>query len=357
MRKILLTIGLVILILFLGKVGYEVYKSVGSHFLIGEGQAVLPQGLTRKYPATIKSVMISTPGAEKRTLEEHSKDMKEMGINTIQFILMVKKGNDGHFYPAIGPLPGQSQLNYYKNLIAGAKKQGFAVWVAYSFGASGMNYPLDLTFDSKEEWEKGLTEGAVELAQVFENYQVEYYSPLVEPDLILANNNFTGTSLNEELAKLADTVHPQVKQVFKGKIIAKVTEARTITPQPPTERPDFEGMWIAEGRGADILGLDSLPPFQGLDSYRQMIREQFMPASKVSAKLAIPWLIAEYAQGETGVTGVGSSWEPRALKAVFDEFLNSQSKPIGFSFNFWDFVKGEKNKAVKEAFKEFYTKF
>lgn len=216
------------------------------------------------------------------------------------------------------------------------------------------NYPLDLTFDSKEEWEKGLAEGAVELAQVFEDYQVEYYSPLVEPDLILVNNGIIGTALNEELAKLADTVHPQVRKVFKGKIIAKVTEARTITPQPAREQPDFEGMWTAEGRSADILGLDSLPPFQGLDSYKQMIREQFVPASKVSAKLAIPWLIAEYAQGESGVTGVGSSWNTQALKEVFDEFLSSQPKPIGFSFNFWDFVEGEKNKAVKETFKEFY---
>lgn len=342
--------------MFLGKVGYEVYKSVGSRFLVGERQAVSPQGLTRKYPQTIKSVLISTPGSEKRVLQEHGKDMKEMGINTIQIIVMAKKGNDGHFYPQIGPLPGSLQLNYYKNLIAEAKKQGFAVWVSPGFPASGMNYPNDLTFSSKEEWEKGLVDGVVELAQVFEDYQVEYYSPLVEPDLILVNNGITGMALNEELVKLADAVHPQVKKVFKGKIIVKVTEART-TPQPLREPPDFEGMWTAEGRGAAILGLDSLPPFQGLDSYRQMIREQFIPASKVSAKLAIPWLVAEYAQGESGVIGVGSSWNTQALKEVFDKFLNSQPKPIGFSFNFWDFVEGEKNKAVKETFKEFYSKF
>lgn len=357
MKKVLLVIGLGILLLFLGKVGYEVYKNVGSRFLIGEREAVSSQGLTRNYPTTIKSVMISTPGVEKRTLEEHGKDMKEMGINTVQFIMLIKKAADGHFYPAIGPLPGSLQLNYYKNLIVEAKKQGFAVWVSPGFPASGMNYPLNLRFDSKEEWEKGLVEGTVELAQVFEDYQVEYYSPLVEPDLILVNNNFTGTALNEELARLADTVYPQVRKVFKGKIIAKVTEARTVTPQPSKKQPDFEGMWTAEGKGADILGLDSLPPFQGLDSYKQMIREQFIPASKVSANLAIPWMIAEYAQGMSGVTGEGSSWNTQALKEVFDQFLASQPKPIGFSFNFWDFVEGEKNKTVKETFREFYLKF
>lgn len=140
MKKVLLLIGLGIFLLFLGKVGYEVYKSVGSRLLIGERQAISPQGLTRKYPSTIKSVMISTPGVEKRTLKEHGKDMKEMGINTVQFMLMAKKGNDGHFYPQIGPLPGSLQLNYYKNLIVEAKKQGFAVWVSPGFPAAGMNY-------------------------------------------------------------------------------------------------------------------------------------------------------------------------------------------------------------------------
>lgn len=355
MKKILIIVGLTILALFLGKAGYEIYKNVGSHFLIGDWQAISSKGLTRNYHQTIKGVVISTPGAEKRTLEEHSRDMKEMGINTIQFILMAKKGNDGHYYPAFGPLPGKWQLNYYKNLIAEAKRQGFAVWVNYGYSAPGMNYPLDLTFNSKEEWEKGLVESTVELGKVFEDYQVEYFSPLVEPDLVLANNSFTGASLNKELAKLAEIIHPQVKKVFKGKIIVKVSEARTRSPVP--QNPDFEGMWTAEAGGADILGLDVLPPFQGLEQYKQMIQEQFAPAEKVSAQLNIPWMVAEYAQGESGVTGIGSSWNTQALQIVFNEFFKSQPKPVGFSFNFWDFVEGEKNATVYQAFKEFYSKF
>lgn len=356
MKKILLGIGVLLFLLLFGKFAYEVYKNVGSRFLFGALRAVSGAGLARQYPKTIKGVLVSTPGIEKQVLRQHAEDMKEMGINTVQIILGTKKDADGHFYPSMGVMPRKYRLNYYKNLIAGAKGRGFAVWVAYANAASGMRYPHDLTFESKEEWEKELRDGAIEIAKILEDYHVEYYSPLVEPDLVLVNNGVTGDALKENLTRLAEQIHPQVKRVFNGRIIAKVTEARVPAPQPFTQHPDFEEIWAAEATGADILGLDVLPPFQGVDRYRQMIKEQFVPASKVSAKRNIPWLVAEYAQGEGGVTGIGQSWDTQALQIVFEEFLSSRPRPIGLSFNFWNFVEGEKNRRVKEAFREFFTK-
>lgn len=213
--------------------------------------------------------------------------------------------------------------------------------------------PRQFTFTDRGKWEKDAVESAIEFAKVFEEHQVEYYSPIVELDLVLNKNNLDGEMLNSALENLAEAIHPQARSIFKGKIIAKATENRTFASSKQSEEA-----WVNEAQGADFIALDFGDPANvpNMD-YRQTLRTRLAGLVGAARRLDIPWGMGEYWQGEVQTeTQALLPWDSQGVAIALDEIGRTQPKLFGFTFDFWQHVEGEENKKVYELFKEFFSK-
>ena len=137
----------------------------------------------------------------------------------------------------------------------------------------------------------------IELAKIAEEENAEVFSPMNEPDYKL------GTEMSSSWGQ---QILPEIKKVFKGKVLWKGALSDKLTDQ---KNIDFKGY--------DIIGF-TIFPFGDFDNYDQEVLDVINKIGIWAKEDVIKEIwISEF--GNYKYTGIPKEKEPRSLEIVFEE--------------------------------------
>jgi len=211
----------------------------------------IPEGNTVSYP---KGVWLPVPTDAFLSVYFDTEQLKEDGINTI----------------SLGPLAMNRIVSvitkpFYASLVKKAHKEGFAVHIApLSWGPGFDTTSGDTTLENL------LTSEAIYWAEFSEQYNIEYFSPQNEHDVVL------GPELGAEWAQ---EVLPLVRAEYNGEIILKMGHINapdgeigeyTIFMEsfviPEEGVVDYWEITFSDATGYDYIMIDFFPPDELTDN-------------------------------------------------------------------------------------------
>ena len=261
--------------------------------------------------------------------------LESLGINTVSVVASfnVLEGGE-HEFPFT--------IAFIETEIARYKKLGFAVFLS----GNSRGAPSDVNPEQAlENYLLSCKRAAVELAEVAERYNVEYFSPNNEFEGSLADEAFPsrfrsynppetpfeptdpGTDMRVEAASgWFNDILPDLKHVFSGKIIAKVGEAH------PAYR--------VEGYDYIAFTIDHHNLTQA--DFRRLIRKQYKDIAASAAMSGVSWMVGEayFHYGDEGLDLDASTksflkdMQQHYFDISLDEYLNFDhaSRPSGYIF-------------------------
>jgi len=242
-----------------------------------------------KYPAFMSA--IQEYGSTTNTVDilYFADDLKDMGVNTY-FIApsymqqySKTKGEFELFYSGYKDLNLLSQDEARRALahtILMAKEQGMAVilFPDYVELEDGGMARLGIADDLEDHLEKI----ALDLAQVAEDYQVEYFIPSNQIEMLLVTNGYSVEETVRRTNAFYARVVPKIREIYKGKILYKMGGFN--------KWRNYENISL---EGADLFGFTGCyandPDFISRD-----IKEAARMADKLSARYGIPWMNVEF---------------------------------------------------------------
>lgn len=232
----------------------------------------LPTTFSRNYPVIIKGNWEPSTNEMTQILNSEVEDLKELGVNTVSIVLEYNLNKDGSYYLEDGEEIYISQLKK-------AKKAGFAVLVSPNFvGASGHNYAEEGIDINLEKHLQNSEEVALKWAKIAEEYQTEYFAPQNEFNGPI-RGNFAEKGAEE--ARITSAWHkemlPKLKQVFTGKLMAKLDEPREGI---DVTGYDYVGQTISHGNG-------------NLKNVRNHLITEYKVLKEIGEKSKARWLVSE----------------------------------------------------------------
>lgn len=239
------------------------------------GDLTSTASLTRHYPNFVKCAAISAP--ELRQLTNLIDELKSLGHNTI----CIGKNVD-RFIPALMDKRTSDQIKSQTlSAISTFKKAGFAISLDIDTG--GPMAEKEYTKLPLEQFVQIVEEDTLEWAALAEEYQVEYFTPAGE--MKSKFHNLLAHYLEPERKRRKiekanewySQILPKVRQVFKGKVVAR-----------------FGGYDTGYGvEGYDAVAYTSGHSFiTDLDLFRQEIRKIYANSLKQAAGKA--WWVTTY---------------------------------------------------------------
>ena len=308
-------------------------------------------GLARNYPGTVKGVHESSPNYSNRLIRKRLPELGDVGVNTFCVLPHYFYENDEPVLRAVltstsmGPekpvhLMGEKAERAYIDEIVKAKKAGFAVHIMpIYFGHVAEAVPDPDAFD------EFALQQARKWAQVAEEYQVEYFSPIGEYEKMKDAQGLSGAALVERVNSWNQKVLAEVRPIFKGKIVLKVSPV------------GLGNHSVQSASGYDIFGIAFSLPVREMprEWLRESIQECFSDAQIVAERADVEWMV-----GEFGVQIEGRSEEQRVklFRLVFEEYeraLNEEEKPVGFTFVGWEMPNGKiRDTEIAPFLKQFF---
>ncbi len=170
-----------------------------------ETQSPSPQSYTRKDLIKFKGLW-APPGED---LLDSEKEIKELGVN----IIPVEVGyciRNGEFKQiSFGPPIYDPEKEVIKK-IESAHRSGFAVFLEINT----MIPECEIEISDKDYFIENFVQESKKWAEIAEKYQVELFSPLNEPNLVLGERGL----------EWAQKVLPSVKEVYKGDVVLKIAD-------------------------------------------------------------------------------------------------------------------------------------
>lgn len=300
--------------------------------------------LKRDYPTIIKVLnegpnIYSRSGEASIIKDEELEEIKSIGFNTIQVLLIGKKEN------------GKLVFNDFNNSvllndIAAIKKRGLAVWVALDIAGGPASQKTEL--GDYSDFKSSFLDFTKKSAELMEKYKVEYFTPNNEPDKpFKEQKNWSATEINSNLADFFPATNAAAREKFKGKLINKITKTQNHAKE----------VLEASFKNVDIVGVDVGPPMDGkmsLANYKQAFGEYQFFASLAKEK-GLPWMNAEYWQGDFGqYSAFAKANEVKYAKISFDAYLKTAPKGVGYTWNDFTTFSLPQGEEMKKALAEFF---
>ncbi len=184
-----------------------------------------PAGLLRQYPDFVKCSWVSPP--ELPNVVENINELKRLGLNSVCIIQGVRK-----FDPSTTDELWESMKLTTLSSIATLKRAGFAIVIFLDAGG-GPQAEKEYTKLTMQQFLDVVEEEALAWAKLAEEYQAEYFAPANELPSKLHNLLAEYSELERQRKKIekANEWHkyilPKVREVFKGKVIAKLGDYST----------------------------------------------------------------------------------------------------------------------------------
>ncbi len=245
-------------------------------------------GAKRNYPKFIKATQ--TYGTLPNLVEVlyFSDTLKYLGVNT-QFVhanYWFKKGEFEFWYQDFKNARLLNQDESKRALVYNimlAKKQGLAVILFPDYfelengGMARLNISNDL--------EKRLEIIALEIAQIAEEYNVEYLVPVNQIEMLFESNGYDIKEAQQRTNAFYASVVPKIRKIYTGKIMYKMGGFQRWS--------NYDGISL---KGADIFGFTGCYDHNRDDVDRVVmdIKESATQANKLSTKYGVPWFNAEF---------------------------------------------------------------
>jgi hypothetical protein len=242
----------------------------------------------KNYPRFIKAIQTYNTLLNLVEVLYFSDVLKDLGINT-QFIhanywLKGKEFKLWYFdYDKPRDLNQDQAKRALVHNILLAKQQGLAVILFpdyYQLENGGMK-KLNISDDLEERLETI----ALELAEIAEEYNVEYLVPSNQIEMILESNDYSIEEAQKRTNAFYASIVPKIRQIYSGKIMYKMGGFG--------DWSNYEGISL---EGADIFGFTGCynRNTHNLWFITHDIKEATAQASKMSQKYNIPWFSAEF---------------------------------------------------------------
>ncbi len=312
--------------------------------------------LSRRYPETIKAVF--TPGPVPNTVEllYFNDELANIGVNTYWVIgeYRINDNTASQFMPGFeqsgmpSVLSQEDAKKMLKWRILLAKKAGFATILIpdypSAFNIGKQNY--DIT-KIKPEIERV----ALELAEIAEEYQTEYFSPVNEYERMLMSNGYTLDETVKLEKEFYDEITPKIRQVYRGKIIYKTGNVG--------EWSNFPKLSM---KGADLFGVGNAYTGGAEMTTKNMI-EKAKAADLVSERDGVPWLESEFLvyRPIDQQNWMGRIESTYPMEKTYHEgtsaFEQTEQRAVGFTFMSWTGVGRIRGTAAGDVIKDFYGRW
>jgi len=290
--------------------------------------------LTQKYPEYIKGIF--DPGHEANTLnlKYFSDELIDLGVNTY-FVIGEYQINNNQaelFTPNIPKKGKPSKLSdeegkmVLADRILMAKEKDFSVILvpdypdAFSVGRE--NYDI-----SKINPE--LKRVALEMAELAQEYKVEYLAPVNEYEHLLYSNGYSLDEIKEYFNNFYNNLIPEIREIYDGRIIIK---CGNLGKWENFSRLSFEK--------ADMFGVGNAYAAQK-GEVAEDIKEMCQASDEISARDNLPWFISEFLvfnpEGQKEMFGKVQSTitTDEAYQEGTQSFLKYGQKASGFTFMGW----------------------
>ena len=249
-----------------------------------------PGELTRSYPAVIRGLW--EPGAWDQLAtfvgnQSGVDRLKSLGINTVSVLASFDVLDNGEYRFQSG------RLEMVKEEIVRYKQLGFAVLLS----GNGYGVPKDADPQARlDNYLQSCRAAAIELAELAEEYQVEYFSPANEFEGSFAQDSFPaflqspnppetafdppdpGTDARVELASdWFRDVLPALRPLFSGRLLAKIGGAHS-------------GYRV---NGYDYLGFTIDHHYLDQTDFRRLIKLQYGEIAEAASASNVPWMVGE----------------------------------------------------------------
>lgn len=156
------------------------------------------------------------PGQLSQNVEDGTDKMKEWGVNIVSIRPFYCVHNDGSIELSLGhPVPPFMDLEQeFIGQIRAAHNAGIAVMLEPNTMIPGHDCQ-SLEISNKDQFIESFVEESVRWAEIAEQEQVELFSPLNEPDILLGE---------EKAFEWAHIVLPKLKEVYSGDIVLKLAD-------------------------------------------------------------------------------------------------------------------------------------
>ena len=301
-------------------------------------------GIARNYPRTVKGVWEPDASIGNRLIRKRLPELKDLGVNTFHVLPHYDYINDELVLISVRigstSLTGEKAEREYIDRVVKAKNAGFAVSIMPSYFDHEAKAIPDL-----EAFDEFALHQARKWAQIAEEYQVEYFSPISEYEKHMSAQGLSQDALVERVNSWNREVLAAVNTVFTGKIILKVSQLGL-------------GSYSAQSAsGYDIfaIALGMVGGELRLGEFRMSVHRGFNEAQEVAERDDVEWMVGEFFLH----TGVRSEEEcVEIFRLVFEAYkkaLDDERKPVGFTFFGWEMPVGKiRDTEIVPSLKQFF---
>lgn len=242
--------------------------------------------LKRVYPPFMNAVMEYGTDVYTANLLYFGDELQELGLNTIVLLpgYHVKNGQLQFFYSNTSGSPMLLSASEAKRAIAHsiimAKQLGFTVILIPDYpdleqgGFSQLKNP--------DQFEAELERVILELAEIAEEYGVEYLAPSNAMEMLMVENNYQRDEIYRRTNAYNARVTPKLRKIYSGKIFYKMGGLG--------DWPSYKNISL---EGADLFGFTGCyyhePWFIADD-----IKQAAQVADAMSARDGVPWMNIEF---------------------------------------------------------------
>ena len=270
----------------------------------------------RVYPRFIKATQTYGPFSNLVEVLYFSDVLKDLGINT-QFVHAFYWYRGGEFklwYDQFDKPKTLSQDEARRALVYNillAKQQGLAVILFPDYFQLEDGGMAELGID--DDLETHLEGIALDLAEIAERYDVEYFVPVNQIEMILDSNGFETAEAQARTNAFYTNVVPKVRQVYSGKIMYKMGGFG--------DWGNYDQISLA---GADIFGFTGCynSNRDSLERVTQDIKESSVQANRLSQQYGIPWINAEFVASDENLESTSSNDQP-VTPASLEEYYRT----------------------------------
>jgi len=241
-------------------------------------------------------------------------ELKSLNINCIRICPLYDPMPDGSFRLV-------ESEDFYRNLIRKAHSSGWAVFLEPNAIGPGFQSLDSRYFDD-------LLDIAIQWAKIAEEEKVEFYSPLNEPDVVLAGltNEWIGKS-------------KEVRPLFSGYLVIKFAD---LGPED-----------IGDIKGYDYVAFDVMWGDANYDELREHLKFAVEKGESLRDKYSLKGVIF----GELGAekSMVDEETQTKIFETILDE---TWGKVDGYCFLGWSDLEFSfrNNEGAKEVIREWYSK-
>ncbi len=299
--------------------------------------------LKRNYQKTIKALnegpnIYTREGKAEIFSDKLLEEIKSIGFNTIQVLLIGKKENGKFIFNDVNNA-------VLLNDIVAIKKHGLAVWVALDLAGPPDAQANLGNYDELKSSFLGFTKNSAEL---MEKYKVEYLTVNNEIDKpFKEQKHWSAEEINNYLADFLPATNAVARKEFNGKLINKITKTQN----------HVKKVIDASFQNVDIAGVDIGPPMDkgmNLSIYKAEF-DEYQYFASLAEKAGLPWMNAEYWQGDfdSDYSDFTKENELEYAKVSFEAYLKTVPKGVGYVWNDIRTFLLPQGEQTKDALKEF----